>query len=39
VDGAAIVLGVDDGGCFRRQAGEILRHGDAAKIVFAKKSL
>ena len=37
VDGAAIVLGVDDGGCFRRQAGEILRHGDAAEIVFAKK--
>ena len=37
VDGAAIILGVDDGCCFRREAGEILRHCDAAEIVFAKK--
>ena len=39
VNGAAIVLGIDDGGRFRREAGEILRHGDAAKIMLAEKCL
>jgi hypothetical protein len=38
VDGAAIILGVDDGCCFSRETGEILRHRHAAKILFAEKS-
>ena len=39
VNGAAIVLGIDDGRRFRREPGEILRHGDAAKIMLAEKGL
>ncbi len=39
MNGAAIILGVDDSRCFRREPGEILRHGDTAKIMLAQKSL
>ena len=39
VDGAAVILGVDDGGRLGREAGQILRDGDAAEIVVAEKRL
>ena len=39
VDAAAIVVGVDDGRRLAGEAGEILRHGDAAEIMVAKEGL
>src|SRR5208337_4418032 len=39
VDAAAVVVSVDDRGRLAREAGEILRHGDAAKIMFAEEGL
>ncbi len=37
MDGAAIVLGIDDRRRLGGEAGEILRHGDAAEIMLAEK--
>src|SRR5208282_2276726 len=39
VDAAAVVVSVDNRRRFAREAGEILRHGDAAKIMFAEEGL
>ncbi len=39
VDAAAVVVSVDDSRRFAREAGEILRHGDPAKIMFAEEGL
>ena len=39
VDAAAIVVGVDDGRRFAGEAGEILRHGDAAEVMLAEEGL
>ena len=37
VDGAAVILGVDDGRRLGGEAGEILRDGDAAEILVARE--
>ena len=39
VDHAAVVGRVDDGGGLGREAGEVLRHGDAAEVVVAQERL
>ena len=39
VDAAAVVVGVDDRRRLAGEAGEILRHGDAAEIMFAEEGL
>ncbi len=39
VNAAPVIVGVDDGGRLAGKAGQILRHGHAAEIMFAEKSL
>ena len=39
VDRAAVILGVDDGRRLGREAGEILRDGDAAEVLVAQEGL
>ena len=39
IDGAAVIIGVDDGGGLGGEAREILRHGGAADVVIAEKGL
>ena len=39
VDRATVILGVDDGRGLRRQAREILRHGDAAEVAVPQEGL